>query len=149
MKVEPAQPVVIDTNVWLSAAITRSVTAAKLCRLLIERNFQPVFSPSTFDELTVRLCLPKFDRYIGIDTRRRFLADTSGSARWCSVPAPLSTQTWCRDPSDDKFIRVALAAGATRLITGDDDLLCLDPLGDLRIITPRAALDEIAGADKS
>lgn len=149
MKVEPAQPVVIDTNVWLSAAITRSGTSAMLCRLLIERNFQPVFSPITFDELTVRLCLPKFDRYIGIDTRRRFLADTRESARWCSVPVPLSTRTWCRDPSDDKFIALALTAKATRLITGDADLLCLDPLGDLRILTPRAALDEIAGGDKS
>ena len=149
MKVEPAKPVVIDTNVWLSAAITRSGTAAMLCRLLFERNFQPVFSPRTFDELTVRLCSPKFDSYIGIDTRRRFLADTRDCARWCSVPAPLSTQTWCRDPGDDKFIALALTAKAARLITGDADLLCLDPLGDLRILTPRAALDEIAGAEKS
>ena len=146
MKVEPVQPVVIDTNVWLSAAITRSGTAAMLCRLLIERNVQPVFSPGTFDELTVRMCLPKFDRYIGIDTRRRFLADIRDSALWCSVPAPLSTQTWCRDRNDDKFIALALTAKAAPLITGDDDLLCLDPLGELRILTPRAALDEISGS---
>jgi putative PIN family toxin of toxin-antitoxin system len=143
MKVEPYQPVVIDTNVWLSAALTRTGTAAMLCRLLIARNYQPVFSPSTFDELTTRLCLPKFDRYVGIDSRRRFLADTSNSARWCNVPVSLSTQTYCRDPDDDKFIALAIAAQATRLITGDADLLCLDPLGELRILTPRAALDEL------
>ena len=46
-------------------------------------------------------------------------------------------------PKDDAFIQTTLAAGATRLITGDDDLLCLDPLGELRILTPRAALDEL------
>jgi len=143
MKVEPYQPVVIDTNVWLSAAITRSGTAAVLCRLLIERNFQPVFSPRTFDELASRLFLPKFDRFLGIDSRRHFLADARDSARWCSVPASLSAQTWCRDPNDDKFIALALAVQATRLITGDTDLLCLDPLGELRILTPRGALDEL------
>jgi hypothetical protein len=30
------------------------------------------------------------------------------------------------------------------LISGDADLLCLDPLGELRILTPRAALDELS-----
>ena len=149
MKVEPYQPVVIDTNVWLSAAITRNVTAALLVRMLIEQNFLPVFSPRTFDELASRLFLPKFDRFLGMDSRRRFLANARDSAHWCEVPAPLAAQTWCRDPDDDKFIAVALAVQATRLITGDDDLLCLDPLGELRILTPRQALDELVAGKTS
>ena len=143
MKADPRQCVVIDTNVWLSAALTRSGTAAVLCRLLIERNFQQAFSQSTFDELRTRLWLPKFDRYLSIESRRRFLSNTRESARWHDVPASLNAQTWCRDPSDDQFIALALTAKASRLITGDADLLCLGPLGDLRILTPRAALDEI------
>lgn len=141
MKAEPRRLVVIDTNVWLSAALTRTGTAAMLCRLLIERNFQPVFSSGAFDELTTRLCLPKFDRYVGIDSRRRFLADARDSAHWCEDNH--AAATWCRDPDDDKFIAPALANQATRLITGDADLLCLDPLGTLRILTPRQALDEL------
>lgn len=148
MKAEPRQCVVIDTNVWLSAALTRSGTAAVLCRLLIERNFQQAFSQSTFDELRTRLWLPKFDRYASIDSRRHFLANTRESAQWHEVPASLNAQAWCRDPSDDKFIALALAAKAARLITGDADLLCLDPLGALRIMTARAALDEFEAADK-
>lgn len=144
MKVEPYQPVVIDTNVWLSAAITRNGTAATLCRLLIERNFQPAFSPGTFDELASRLFLPKFDRFLGMDSRRRFLANARNSAHWCNLPLPLTTQIGCRDLDDDKFIALALAVQAMRLITGDDDLLCLDPLGELRILTPRQALNELA-----
>lgn len=143
MTAKPRQPVVIDTNVWLSAALTRTGTAAVLCRLLIERDFQPVFSTGTFDELSSRLFLPKFDRFLGIDSRRRFLAYASDHARWCNVPAGADIETWCRDPNDDKFIALALAIQATRLITGDADLLCLDPLGELRILTPRAALDEL------
>jgi len=144
MTVKPRRAVVVDTNVWLSAAINRTSTAAVLCRWLIERDFQPAFSAGTFDELAARLFLPKFDRYLGIDSRRRFLADVSDDARWCSVPAALREQSWCRDPDDDKFIALALAAQATCLITGDSDLLCLDPLGDLRILTPRQALDDLA-----
>lgn len=143
MTAKPRLPVVIDTNVWLSAALTHTGTADMLCRLLIERDFQPVFSPGTFDELSSRLFLPKFDRFLGIDSRRRFLAYASDNARWCSVPASADIQAWCRDPDDDKFIALALAAQATRLITGDADLLCLNPLGELRILTPRQALDEL------
>ena len=139
MKVEPYQPVVIDTNVWLSAAITRNGTASLLCALLFERHCQPAFSQSTFDELASRLFLPKFDRFLGMDTRRRFLANARDSAHWCNLPV----QIGCRDPDDDKFIALALAVQATRLITGDDDLLCLDQLGELRILTPRQALDEL------
>ena len=110
MKADPRQCVVIDTNVWLSAALTRTGTAAVLCRLLIERNFQHGFSQSTFDELRTRLWLPKFDRYASIESRRRFLSNTRESARWHEVPASLNAQTWCRDPNDDKFIALALAA---------------------------------------
>ena len=32
---------------------------------------------------------------------------------------------------------------AQRLVSGDDDWLCLHPLNDLSILTPRAALEEI------
>lgn len=141
MKAKPRQPVVIDTNVWLSAALTRTGTAAMLCRLLIERNFQPVFSTGTFDELSSRLFLPKFDRFLGIDSRRRFLVYASDNARWCEDTQ--AEGTWCRDPDDNKFIALALATRAEHLITGDVDLLCLDPLGELRILTPRQALDEL------
>lgn len=143
MKAERRESVVIDTNVWLSAAINRTGTPAALIRGLVAGDVQAAFSEATFDELTRRLLLPKFDRYLGMDGRRRFLADVSDNARWCSVPDSLSTQTWCRDPDDDKFIALALAAQTTRLITGDDDLLCLDPLEGLRILTPRTALDEL------
>lgn len=144
MRADARQCVVIDTNVWLSAAFTRSGTAAVLCRLLIERNVQQAFSQSTFDELRTRLWLPKFDRYASIESRRRFLSSIRESAEWHEVPESLNARTWCRDPGDDKFIAMALAASAARLITGDADLLCRDPLGNLRILTPRAALDEIS-----
>jgi putative PIN family toxin of toxin-antitoxin system len=150
MKVERTLPacyaqVVVDTNVLISAALSPDGAPARLLRRL-HRESRLVFAPATFDELRTRLWLPKFDRYASIESRRRFLSNTRESARWHEVPASLNAQTWCRDPNDDKFIALALAAKATWLITGDDDLLCLDPLGELRILTPRAALDEITGA---
>ena len=43
----------------------------------------------------------------------------------------------------DVLLSAALAAGACRLVSGDDDLLCLHPLETVHILSPRAALDEI------
>jgi len=60
------------------------------------------------------------------------------------APGPdLIAKTWSSDPDDDAFIRAAYASGAQRLVSGDEDLLCLHHLNDLSILTPRAALEEI------
>jgi len=150
MKVDGPVPaayrrVVVDTNVILSAALSPDGTAARLIERLM-RGSRLVFSRSTFDELETRLWRKKFDPYLSPERRRDVLHNAGLQALWLE---PVQVVRYCRDPDDDKFVILALAAKAERLVTGDDDLLCLDPLGDLRILTPRAALDEIAGADKS
>jgi len=43
-----------------------------------------------------------------------------------------------RDPKDDYFIAYALVGEADYLVTGDKDLLVLEEVGTLRILTPRA-----------
>jgi putative PIN family toxin of toxin-antitoxin system len=47
-------------------------------------------------------------------------------------PVPAYT----RDPKDDKFVACALAGGADYLITEDKDLLILEEVGEVRIVTP-------------
>ena len=49
----------------------------------------------------------------------------------------------CRDPKDDKFIDLALNGEASYLITGDSDLLVLNPIQNTSVINPRTFWDEI------
>ena len=49
----------------------------------------------------------------------------------------------CRDPWDDKFLELAAAGRASHLVTGDRDLLALDPFRGTRIMTPAALLGEL------
>jgi predicted nucleic acid-binding protein len=56
----------------------------------------------------------------------------------------------CRDPDDDAYLSLAKAARAEHLITGDKDLLDIDPaaldragLARLRILTPARFISEI------
>lgn len=137
--------VVVDTNVLLSAALSPKGAPAQLVdRLLMQA--QIVFTEHTFAELKTRLWKAKFDRYITMERRHSLLHDFNAIAHWARVPEPTASVAYSRDSTDDAFIHAALAAGARRLVTGDDDLLCLDPIKnlDLRIVTPRQALDEIS-----
>ena len=136
--------VVIDTNVLLSAALSPNGAPAQLVdRLLAEA--QIVFSEQTFAELKSRIWEPKFDRYITMERRHSLLQDVNAVALWVDSSAQIASVRYSRDATDDAFIHAALAADVHRLVTGDDDLLCLDPIAnlELRIVTPRHALNEI------
>ena len=134
--------VVLDTNVILSAALAPRGVPALLTDRLLEGG-RLVFSQATFAEIESRIWRPKFDRYLTLERRQRLLHDLGASAMWVEVPAAIAAVRYSRDPSDDAFVHAALAAASVRLVTGDDDLLCLHPLGALRIVTPRVALNEI------
>lgn len=149
MKVERTLPacyaqVVVDTNVLISAALSPDGAPARLLRRL-HKESRLVFAPMTFTELETRLWKPKFDSWLSIEERQQYLRIYSSIANWLDDAAAL--RKWSRDRADDMFIDLAERAGVTRLITGDTDLLCLDPLGELRILTPRAALDELLKTD--
>lgn len=131
--------IVVDSNVWLSAALSPHGTPAQVVRLVL-LSATPVFSEATFHELETRLWRPKFDRYISMDVRRAILQDIKGAAHWVSIPLALAKQTYCRDPDDDVFIQTALAAQAPFLISGDRDLLAVKPITGLQIVTPSQAL---------
>ncbi|MCU0840720.1 MAG: putative toxin-antitoxin system toxin component, PIN family [Thiobacillaceae bacterium] len=132
--------VVIDTNIWISAALIREGTPARLVGVVLQRHL-PVFSAGTFAELETRLWKPKFDRYLSLELRHRILHDLNAVALWVDIPASIAVQTHSCDPDDDKFIHAALAAQAALLVSGDRDLLEAPRLADLTILNPSAALE--------
>jgi predicted nucleic acid-binding protein len=46
--------------------------------------------------------------------------------------------TACRDPHDDKFLELAVNGRADLIVSGDADLLALNPFRDIPILTPAA-----------
>ena len=48
--------------------------------------------------------------------------------------------TDCRDPKDDKYLELALAAGAETIVSSDNDLLVLHPWCGVRILNPAGYL---------
>lgn len=134
-----AQRVVVDTNVWISAALSPRGAPSQVVRRVLARACV-VFSADTFAELEQRIWKPKFDRYLSTDRRRRILHDLSAIALWIELAPDIAVGRHSRDPDDDKFIHVALAAHAPWLVSGDQDLLSATPPSSLTILAPADAL---------
>ena len=123
---------VLDTNLLISRLLVPSGTAAKAVDHALERGILLV-SEATLEELATVLARPKFDPYISRLDRQRFLRLLGGVARVVTVSTPIQA---CRDPKDDKFLEVAVHGEARAIITGDTDLLELDPFHGIRIQRP-------------
>ena len=65
--------------------------------------------------------------------RDRFLRILREAAIWFDPVARVSD---CRDPKDDKYLELALAAGAEIIVSSDNDLLVLHPWRGVRILNP-------------
>ncbi len=50
----------------------------------------------------------------------------------------------CRDPTDDKFLELAVNGYADLIVSGDGDLLALNPFRDIPIVTPAVFVQGIA-----
>lgn len=138
MKTEKPR-VVIDTNVWISGILSKQGAPAYVLRRVTSFGI-PVFSEETFHELESRLWKPKFDRYLDLEARERLLHDISAISHWVTISESMSKKGYSRDPSDDMFIHAAIASNSKWVVTGDVDLLVLEQVGPIRIITPMAAL---------
>jgi len=106
---------VVDTNVILSAALSPRGAPAQVLDWLLAHALL-VFTDATFAELESRIWKPKFDRYLSIERRQAILHGVNVSGLWVPVPAAVSEQSFARDPTDDKFVHAALAAGPTWLV---------------------------------
>ena len=125
--------VVLDTNVIVSS-IVRANFVTGLAVRYAQQRYVPVFSEQTIIEAFEVLARIKFDRYlpqkIRIDSFYALLSESTVVPVYEPVVA-------CRDSRDDKFLSVAVAAGATLILTGDEDLLVLNPFRDIYILGPR------------
>ena len=60
-----------------------------------------------------------------------------------------SVQGVCRDHDDDPVLECAARSHADVIVSGDKDLLAVGEYEGIRIVTPRAFLDEVAGTIQS
>ena len=131
MKNKPAT-IVIDTNVLISAGLLPESKTAQALTLAVE-HFVIAQNQSTWHELETRIARPKFDRYFGVDGRLRHLIKIAQSIQRFDIRADVAVS---RDTTDDKFVGLALDAGASILVSGDADLKDVHSFMGIEILSP-------------
>jgi putative PIN family toxin of toxin-antitoxin system len=123
---------VVDTNVLVSAIVFPSSVPRQAVDKALSEDVL-LFSEFTMDELKEVLFRSKFDRYVSREERALFLAQLGSIAEFVPI---IRLVRECRDPKDDKFLEAALNGRADVIISGDADLLSLNPWRDVAILTP-------------
>ena len=128
--------VVIDTNVWISRLLLADSVAARAVDKALE-EIEVVVSEASVDELARVLSRTKFDRYVSVRDREEFLRRL---LKVTTMVAVLSDISDCRDPKDNRFLALALDSESDCIISGDADLLALNPWRRIEIVSPGAFL---------
>jgi hypothetical protein len=132
---------VFDTNVLVSAVLS--------AHSVPRRAFNSAFTTGTIlmsysivNELNEVLSRPKFKRYLSAEKRDIFLWSLFRKARFIDVIK--EKIDICRDAKDNQFLELAVNGEADFIISGDDDLLVLNPFRNILIVTPRIFLDRFS-----
>ena len=94
------------------------------------------------DELDAVFARPRFNRYSSLEERKTFLDNPIHQTEWVQITERAPA---CRDPRDDKILELAVNGNADYIVTGDDDLLAMNPLRSIAIVGPAEFL-AVAGS---
>ena len=148
--------VVLDCMVYLQAAANAKSTAARLLDLLDSEEFTLFVSRETLHEVRETLNDPEVRANLSgitdVQVKILFMRLEKKAILIKQIPKRFE---YPRDPKDEPYINLALAADATYIVSRDNDLLDLMKWSTeegrefqkrfrfLKIVTPEVFLDEI------
>jgi putative PIN family toxin of toxin-antitoxin system len=124
--------VVIDTNIWISYLLGGLLQ--RLDEKIFSKEIKVVVSDEMLKELSEVLSRPRFKN---IFTAERIKELFSLLDSYAVVVSPSQKVGACRDEKDNFLLEAALEGKADYLITGDEDLLVLNPFHNTRIVRPK------------
>jgi len=74
----------------------------------------------------------KFDKYFTDERRLQIVQKLERDTVAFDVSISINA---CRDPKDNMFLELAVTAGASCIITGDQDLLVLHPFNQIPVLS--------------
>jgi putative PIN family toxin of toxin-antitoxin system len=123
--------IVVDTNVFISAALKDRSPPYEAVHLAAERDLL-LKSSTTEQELLITLARPRLMPLIP-EHFLVWLDEVLTAAELVPITERIAA---CRDPKDDKFLELAVNGRAALIVSGDADLLALDPFRGIPTITP-------------
>ena len=123
--------VVVDTNVFVSAALKDKSLPSIALHLAAQRGVL-LKSAATEAQLLDVIARPYLASLIASATSDWF-KQLMAAAELVTVIDRIAV---CRDSTDDKFLELAVSGQADFILTGDADLLVLNPFRGISIVAP-------------
>lgn len=141
--------VVVDTNIWVSAALNPTGHPAHITDAFEEGRFIVVTCEPQLLELEDVLSRPRIAARLSSPDA---IGHLTAAIRMQAVVVPVTGRLHlCRDADDDAIIEAAVVGGADVLVTRDEDVSrdpdltrVLETLG-VRVLTVRRFIEELGG----
>ena len=122
---------VIDTNNLISASLIPTSTSRKALEKTMTLG-KIAIAPNTLDELLDVIFRKKLDKYFSDNNERLVIVNIlEANAVFFSPEISIDE---CKDKKDNKFLELAIAAQASCIITGNNDLLVLHSFRNIPIL---------------
>ncbi|MBE9197106.1 putative toxin-antitoxin system toxin component, PIN family, partial [Synechocystis sp. LEGE 06083] len=121
---------VIDTNIWISFLIGKTLQG--LNQAIIDNRVVILFSEDLFVELMDVLYRPKFKKYFSETAIQNLVALLNKKVELVKINFHFDS---CRDKKDNFLLDLAVSGNANYLVTGDSDLLALNPFQTVKIVS--------------
>jgi putative PIN family toxin of toxin-antitoxin system len=122
---------VLDNNILVSALLIKNSPPFQIIKK-IEAQGLILYSEPTLLELNRVLSRKKFNKYFTVEEKQEFILKLVEMSELIEIKESI---TICRDSKDDKFLELAISGNADFIITGDQDLLVLNPFRNIEVIT--------------
>ena len=133
---------VLDTSVLIRYLIRPSAAIKELIEVRwLGDEVQMVAAPELVEELKGVLKREYMQQLIRPEEGQALPEAIEQKAEM--LPSLGQVPPYTRDPKDDKFVACALAGSADYLVTVDEDILLLEAVHDVRIVTPNGIVRAI------
>ncbi len=130
---------VLDTNVIISALLFEG-SKPDLALKFVLQNGSILLSLELIVEIDEVLSRTKFKKYITDEEKEEFLEGLLDRGILIEV---VDVVKECRDPKDDIILELSLSGKADLIISGDKDLLVLNPFRSIEILSVEQFLKSI------
>jgi uncharacterized protein len=120
--------IILDTNLWISFLISKDFS--KLDEIIFSKKNILIFSQELLEEFLEVVKRPKFRRYFAQTDIEELLETIDEYGEFIVVKSKIEI---CRDAKDNFLLSLAVDGKADFLLTGDQDLLMIEKIGNTNI----------------
>ncbi|MBE5318088.1 putative toxin-antitoxin system toxin component, PIN family [Pedobacter sp. MR2016-19] len=122
--------IILDTNLWISFLISKDFS--RLDEIIFSKKSILIFSQELLEEFLEVVKRPKFRRYFAQTDIEELLETIDEYGEFIVVKSRIEI---CRDAKDNFLLSLAVDGKADFLLTGDQDLLMIEKIGNTNIKT--------------